>query len=85
MTEVHLPVEPRRPVFAFPVALVGGGTSVLRRSGGGHESFASIKEDTDSYVASLVLGVAFAVKPTLLCRPNTGDNTSSVRWLSSYS
>jgi protocatechuate 3,4-dioxygenase beta subunit len=33
------------------------GDSVLRQSGGGHESFASIKEDKESYVASLVLGV----------------------------
>lgn len=31
--------------------------SVLSASGGGHGSFASIKEDKDAYVASLVIGV----------------------------
>jgi protocatechuate 3,4-dioxygenase beta subunit len=36
---------------------VNGNDGVLRMSGGGHETFCSIKEEADHYLASLVIGV----------------------------
>ena len=36
---------------------INAGDNVLKASGGGHGSFCSVKEDSDRYVASLVIGV----------------------------
>jgi protocatechuate 3,4-dioxygenase beta subunit len=47
--------------------------SVLRGSGGGHESFVNIKEEADYYLASVVLGVDRNATPTAQTGPGNGS------------